>query len=89
MHNSHLKNSPVKVRVLRMKSVSERTGLSRTTLYNLMDPKSKYYDPSFPQRIRLTSRVGGAIGFIEHEIDEWIASKTTDASLGQLPPGRS
>lgn len=61
--------------VLRLPEVVKRTGLSRTTLYNLMDKKSKYYDPSFPKRVSLTGRPGGAVGFLEHEISDWISSK--------------
>lgn len=62
--------------VLRLAVVVKRTGLSRSTLYGLMDPKSKYYDPTFPKRIHLTARVGGAIGFIESEVSRWIESRT-------------
>ena len=62
--------------VLRLGVVVRRTGLSRSTLYGLMDPKSKYYDPTFPKRIQLTGRVGGAVGFIEAEISRWIESRT-------------
>lgn len=61
--------------ILRLPEVVKRTGLSRTTLYNLMDTKSKYYDPSFPKRVSLTGRPGGAVGFLEHEINDWISSK--------------
>jgi prophage regulatory protein len=61
--------------VLRLPEVVKRTGLSRATLYNLMNEKSKYYDPSFPKRIGLTGRPGGAVGFLEHEINDWISSR--------------
>jgi prophage regulatory protein len=63
--------------VLRLRAVMRRTGLSRSTLYGLMNPKSKYYDSSFPRRIYLTGRTGGAIGFIESEVSQWIESRTT------------
>ena len=63
--------------ILRLKVVMRRTGLSRSTLYSLMNPKSKYYDPSFPKRIYLTGRIGGAIGFIESEVSQWIESRIT------------
>lgn len=61
--------------VLRLKAVMRRTGLSRSTLYSLMNPKSKYYDPTFPKRIQLTGRVGGAVGFIESELNQWIEAR--------------
>ncbi|KQQ62018.1 AlpA family phage regulatory protein [Pseudomonas coleopterorum] len=63
--------------VLRLKVVMRRTGLSRSSLYSLMDPNSKYFDPSFPKRIYLTGRIGGAIGFIESEVSQWIESRIT------------
>ncbi|MGE6384726.1 helix-turn-helix transcriptional regulator [Pseudomonas sp. NPDC078416] len=61
--------------VLRLKVVMRRTGLSRSTLYSLMNPSSMYYDPAFPKRILLTGRIGGAVGFIESELNQWIESR--------------
>jgi prophage regulatory protein len=40
--------------MLRMKQLIEQTGLSRSTLYEMMDVKSKRYDPTFPRGIKLT-----------------------------------
>ncbi len=65
----------ITARVLRLKSVMKRTGLSRSTLYSLMNPESKYYDPTFPRRICLTGKAGGAVGFIESELVGWIESR--------------
>jgi prophage regulatory protein len=76
MNESNQENVAAGICVLRLASVIQRTGLSRTTLYNLMDSKSRYFDPTFPQRIRLTGRSGGAIGFLEHEINKWISAKS-------------
>lgn len=50
-------------RVLRLDQVIEKIGLSRSSIYNLID------DGNFPQRVKLSKR---AIGFYEHEIDAWI-----------------
>lgn len=58
---------PVGARVLRIKEVVERTGLSRSTVYVLM--KS---DPTFPKKVGLSART---IGVIEHQLDAWIASR--------------
>lgn len=55
------------LRILRMKQLVERTGLSRATLYVLMST-----DPTFPRKINLTAR---SIGFLESEVDAWIASR--------------
>lgn len=53
--------------ILRMKQLVERTGLSRATLYVLMST-----DPTFPRKINLTAR---SIGFLESQVDAWIASR--------------
>ncbi|MBO7882019.1 helix-turn-helix transcriptional regulator [Burkholderia pseudomallei] len=55
------------LRILRMKQLIERTNLSRATLYVLMAS-----DPTFPRKIKLTAR---SIGFLESEVDAWIASR--------------
>lgn len=59
MSQSDMFASAAAICVLRLGVVVKRTGLSRSTLYGLMDPKSKYYDPTFPKRINLTATVGG------------------------------
>ncbi|WP_259393742.1 AlpA family transcriptional regulator [Ralstonia pickettii] len=55
------------LRILRMKQVVERTGLSRATVYVLMAT-----DPTFPRKIHLTAR---SVGFLEFDVDAWIASR--------------
>jgi prophage regulatory protein len=45
--------------ILNIKQVIQITGLSRATIYSILDPKSKYYDATFPKQIFLsTNRVG-------------------------------
>ncbi|MEN8283182.1 AlpA family phage regulatory protein [Acinetobacter gerneri] len=45
--------------ILNIKQVVQVTGLSRATIYAILDPKSKYHDATFPKQITLTSnRVG-------------------------------
>ncbi|WP_233409938.1 helix-turn-helix transcriptional regulator [Burkholderia anthina] len=55
------------LRILRMKQMPERTGLSRATLYVVMSS-----DPTFPAKINLTART---VGWLESEVDAWIASR--------------
>jgi predicted DNA-binding transcriptional regulator AlpA len=55
------------LRILRVKQLVERTGLSRATLYVLMST-----DPTFPRKIKLTVR---AVGWLESEVDGWIVSR--------------
>ncbi|WP_137009517.1 AlpA family transcriptional regulator [Aquitalea aquatilis] len=60
-------NSPVQI--LRIKDVIAVTGLSRSSIYNKISPKSIYYDKSFPKSFKLGER---AIGWLEGDIEQWI-----------------
>lgn len=50
-------------KLIRLPIVIERTGFSRSWIYELINQKQ------FPQPIKIGSR---AVAFIEGEIDEWI-----------------
>lgn len=58
------------LRILRRRELEARLKLSRSTIYDRIDPKSKRYDPSFPKPIRLGT--GSAIGWIESEVDNYL-----------------
>lgn len=58
--------------ILRRKQVEARTGLSRTTIYDRINPKSPRYDPAFPKPISLGA---GAVGWVESELNAWIESR--------------
>tara|TARA_A200000159_G_scaffold40646_1_gene37254 strand:+ start:3287 stop:3502 length:216 start_codon:yes stop_codon:yes gene_type:complete len=55
--------------IIRLKDVLRLTGLSRTTLYEKLNPRSSRYDPSFPKRVSLGER---AVGWKLQEVEEWI-----------------
>jgi prophage regulatory protein len=59
-------------RVIRLPEIKAQTGLSRSSIYNKLNPKSKHYDPSFPSPIKLGMR---SIGFYSHEVLAWIESR--------------
>ena len=62
-----------KLRIIRRKEVELRLSISRSTIYDRLDPRSPRHDPSFPRPISL----GGAsrcIGFVESEVDAYIAA---------------
>ena len=44
-------------------------GISRSTVYNRINPKSKYYDPMFPRPIRLGAR---AVGWVLEDVYAYI-----------------
>jgi prophage regulatory protein len=64
--------------VLRRRQVEARTGLPRSSLYALITAGQ------FPAPIHLTTQ---SVGWLEHEIDAWIA-KRTQASRPDVQPGR-
>ena len=52
-------------RILRLRSVLERTGLSRSTLYR------KLQRGSFPAQVRISER---CIGWRESEVERWLSN---------------
>lgn len=58
------------VSITRRRDLETRLRLSRSTIYDKINPKSPRYDASFPKPIRLG---GCAVGWLTHEVDEWLA----------------
>lgn len=53
--------------VLRLPAVQAKTQLSRTSIYRLES------EGKFPGRIQLGT--GHSVGWLEHEIDEWLTNR--------------
>ncbi|WP_431221655.1 helix-turn-helix transcriptional regulator [Serratia sp. L9] len=58
--------------VLRIGAVAEMVGISVSSVRNRLNPKSKYYDPTFPKPFRLGLTGKGAVGWDKKEVDIWI-----------------
>lgn len=58
------------ITVLRRRDLEVRLRLSRSTIYDKINPKSPRYDASFPKPIRLGR--GAAVGWLAHEVDDWL-----------------
>ena len=54
------------MQIYRIKNVIKVTGLSRSTIYRLME------QGKFPKPIKLSQRI---IGFLEEDIDQWILER--------------
>lgn len=54
------------MRILRLRNVMEKTGLARSTIYKYIDAGT------FPKPIDLGGR---SVGWVDSEIDDWIAGK--------------
>jgi len=61
--------------ILRLPTVKARTGLSRSTIY------LRISENLFPKPVSLGGR---AVGWIESEIDDWLAEQ-----IESSPPGRT
>ncbi|MCW8880322.1 MAG: AlpA family transcriptional regulator [Kangiellaceae bacterium] len=53
-------------RILRMCDVVKMTGLSRSTIYNLVT------EEKFPAQIKLTERT---VGWLESEVEDWLKER--------------
>ena len=59
-------------RMVPLKQVMHYTALSSTTIYDMLDKRSKRYDPTFPVQVKLSK---GRVAWVESEVAEWIESK--------------
>lgn len=62
-------------RVLRIRAVAERTGYSRSAIYDHLNPKSPRYDKDFPRPFKLGV---SAIGWLESSVEAWIKKRSQE-----------
>lgn len=67
-----------KISIERRRDLETRLRLSRSTIYDKINPKSSRYDASFPKPIRLG---GCAVGWLTHEVDDWL-NRQIEAARG-------
>ena len=58
--------------LLSVKDVGHYTGLSRSTIYEMINENSNRYDPTFPKKVQLTQV---RVVWVASEIAEWINNK--------------
>ncbi|TCP10896.1 AlpA family transcriptional regulator [Crenobacter luteus] len=58
--------------IIRRKQLEAKIGLSRTAIYDRLNPNSPRHDPTFPTPISLGA---GAVGWVESEVNAWIESR--------------
>ena len=63
--------------LLSIKDVIGYTGLSRSTIYEMINENSNRYDPTFPKKLQLTQV---RVVWIASEIAEWINTKIAERS---------
>lgn len=65
-----MSSSPVKI--LRMRAVTVKLGIARSTIYDWLNPKSNRYDATFPKQRRLGKQ---SVGWVETELDQWLLQR--------------
>ncbi|HHQ6548820.1 TPA: helix-turn-helix transcriptional regulator [Serratia fonticola] len=68
---SEPKHQPL--RILRMPELTMILGISRSSIYEKLNPKSRYYDADFPRPVRLGA---ASVGWQSAAIEAWIASRS-------------
>ncbi len=61
--------------LLSIKDVGGYTGLSRSTIYEMINENSDRYDPTFPKKVQLTKV---RVVWVASEIAEWIEAKMNE-----------
>ncbi|MFJ5180149.1 helix-turn-helix transcriptional regulator [Pseudomonas fulva] len=64
------------LRILRIRQLRECIGLSRSTIYDRLNPMSPRYDSTFPRPIKLGKF---AVGWVEEDICRWIEFRIEEA----------
>ena len=59
------------IQMLRLHELIKRIGLSRSSIYDRLNPRSKRHDPDFPKPIKLNR----ASRWLLSEVEEWIRNK--------------
>lgn len=59
-------------RIVRMDEATWIVGLSRSSIYNRTNSKSKYFDKTFPQPLQLGF---GSIGWRESDLLAWLTTR--------------
>lgn len=59
------------IQMLRLHELIKLIGLSRSSIYDQLNPRSKRYDPDFPKPIKLNR----ASRWLLSEVEEWIRNK--------------
>lgn len=69
-----MSNATEDLKILRMKDLTTLIGLSRSKVYEMLNPRSPRHDPNFPRQIRLSQK---AVGWRQGDVMAWLLSCPT------------
>ncbi|MBW3796283.1 AlpA family phage regulatory protein [Aeromonas hydrophila] len=61
------------IKVLRIKDLINKIGMSRSTIYDWLNPKSPRYDETFPKPFKIGQ---SSIAWFEHDVDSWLIHRS-------------
>lgn len=70
--NTSMPSMPQIPRMISIQQVEDCIGLSSSTIYDMLNKRSKRYDPTFPVQVKMTK---GRVAWVESEVAAWIESK--------------
>lgn len=57
------------IRMLKLRDVTNKCQISRSTIYDKLDQKSKRHDPTFPKPRKLGMN---SVAWVENEVEQWL-----------------
>ncbi|WP_447780344.1 helix-turn-helix transcriptional regulator [Aeromonas veronii] len=73
MEQHTIPNNPPTMRFIRVREAIQKTGLSKSSIYDLMA------QGQFPQTVRLGGR---SVAFVEGEVDAWMVERIAARHVG-------
>ncbi|EOE4445722.1 helix-turn-helix transcriptional regulator [Proteus mirabilis] len=70
--NENMNQNNLPIRILRMTELTVMLGISRSSIYEKLNPHSKYYDPDFPKPIKLGA---SSVGWQYASVEKWLTSR--------------
>ncbi|MGI3427810.1 helix-turn-helix transcriptional regulator [Providencia stuartii] len=70
--NDNMNQNNLPIRILRMTELTVMLGISRSSIYEKLNPRSKYYDPDFPKPIKLGA---SSVGWQYASVEKWLTSR--------------
>ncbi|MFA5171784.1 MAG: AlpA family phage regulatory protein [Sulfuriferula sp.] len=61
--------------IIRLKQLIALIGISKSAIYDRINPASPRYDAAFPKPLKLGER---SVGFVEAEIQDWLQARMAD-----------
>lgn len=76
-------------RIVRIAELTARVGLSKSAIYDRLNPASPTFDPIFPQPLQLGTGPRPPVGWLDAEIDAWIAAQAARRTLRAAASARA